>query len=240
LKSYGSKNRDSPQSSGDNAFREEIGILPSDVALRVFGADPSGTSDSQNAKSPTEVQRQAIVSADILSSISFPRSLDAKGTEHVVRFRGSRVEKHQHSDGWMPEINSQGMITIRKATPLEYLSRLQFQNDLFGDHITVIGLTRANRFAISQPTLRGAEPKENEIRDVLEQASWKRLPINCQTLLPHQLMGSAWYHDEEQLILLDARKPNFKKTDYGTLPIDLIIGELTSEMAASIHHHQNR
>ncbi len=235
MKAYGSKNRDSPQSGGEHAFREEIGILPGDVALRVFGSNPNRTSDPKSIKSPTEVQRQAIVSAYILPSISFPRSLDAKGTEHVVRFRGSCVEKHQHSDRWMPEINSQGIITIRKATPLEYLSRLQFQNDLFGDHITVIGLTRANRFAISQPTLRGAEPKENEIRDVLEQAGWKRLPINCQTLLPVQLVGSAWYHDEEQLILLDARKPNFKKTDYGTLPIDLIIGELTPEMAASLN-----
>ena len=70
----------------------------------------------------------------------------------------------------MPEVNSQGMITIRKATPLENLRRLQFQNDLFGDQITIIGLTRASRFATSQPTLRGSEPKENEIRDVLEQA----------------------------------------------------------------------
>lgn len=233
---HGSKNRDSPQSGGDNAFREEIGILPSDVAFRVFGADPGRTSDPKNTKSPTELQRQAIVAADFLPAIAFPRSLDAKGTEHVVRFRGSRVEKHQHTDGWMPEVNSQGMITIRKATPLEYLRRLQFQNDLFGDQITIIGLTRARRFAISQPTLRGSEPRENEIRDVLEHAGWKRLPIASQTLLPVQLVGSAWYHDQEELILLDARKPNFKKTDFGTLPIDLIIGEFTPEMAASINH----
>lgn len=234
MKPDGSKNRDTPQSGGDNAFREEIGILPSDVALRVFGTDPGGASYPKIAKSSTEAQRQAIVDADFLPTIAFPRSLDAKGTEHVVRFRGSRVEKHQHADAWMPEVNSQGMITIRKATPLEYLRRLQFQNDLFGDHITIIGLTRANRFAISQPTLRGSEPTENEIRDVLEQARWKRLPISSQTLLPHQLVGSAWYHQEEQLILLDARKPNFKKTEFGTLPIDLIIGELTDEMTESI------
>jgi hypothetical protein len=43
-------------------------------------------------------------------------------------------------------------------------------------------------------------------------------------------MGSAWWHEEEGLILLDARKPNFKKTDFGVLPIDLILAELTSEM----------
>lgn len=234
MKPDGSKNRDSPQSGGEHAFREEIGILPGDVALRVFGSNPNRTSDPKSAKSSTEVQRQALVAADFLPTIAFPRSLDAKGTEHVVRFRGSRVEKHQHTDGWMPEVNAQGMITIRKATPLEYLRRLQFQNDLFGDQITIIGLTRANRFAISQPTLRGSEPKENEIRDVLEQAGWKRLPIKCQTHLPVQLVGSAWYHDEEDLMLLDARKPNFKKTDFGTLPIDLIIGEFTPEMADDI------
>lgn len=47
-------------------------------------------------------------------------------------------------------------------------------------------------------------------------------------------MGSAWHHKDEQLILLDARKPNFKKTDFGTLPIDLIIGESTPEITQAI------
>jgi len=43
-------------------------------------------------------------------------------------------------------------------------------------------------------------------------------------------MGSAWWHAEESLVLLDARKPNFKKTDYGVLPIDLILADLTKSM----------
>lgn len=30
--------------------------------------------------------------------------------------------------------------------------------------------------------------------------------------------------------MLDARKPNFKKTDYGVLSIDLILADLTEEM----------
>lgn len=112
---HGSENRNSPQSSGGNAFREEIGISPGDVALRVFGSDSCGAKSFQT-KNSTEVQRQAIVAAGILPSITFPRSIDAKGTEHVVRFRGSLVEKHQHTDGWMTEISDQGIITIRKAT----------------------------------------------------------------------------------------------------------------------------
>lgn len=47
---------------------------------------------------------------------------------------------------------------------------------------------------------------------------------------PPQLMGSAWWHQEEEVVLIDARKPNFKKTAYGTLPIDLILADLTLEM----------
>ncbi len=43
-------------------------------------------------------------------------------------------------------------------------------------------------------------------------------------------MGSAWWHQEEEVVLIDARKPNFKKTAYGTLPIDLILADLTLEM----------
>ncbi len=48
--------------------------------------------------------------------------------------------------------------------------------------------------------------------------------------LPSQLMGSSWWHLEEGLVLIDARKPNFKKTDFGVLPIDLILADLTPEM----------
>jgi hypothetical protein len=43
-------------------------------------------------------------------------------------------------------------------------------------------------------------------------------------------MGTAWWHEEEGLILVDARKPNFKKTEFGILPIDLILCEINAEM----------
>ncbi len=121
------------------------------------------------------------------------------------------------------------MLGIETALPSEYLRRLELQNELFGDHIRVVGLTRANRFVISQPTLRGGEPGETEIRDLLLEAGWQRVPIQVQNL-PIPLMGAAWWHDAENLVLLDARKPNFKLTDYGVLPIDLILADLSQEM----------
>lgn len=156
--------------------------------------------------------------------------MDARGTEHSVRFRGSRVEKHQHSDGWIPVVTPHGKIGLAYALPSEYLRRLDLQNELFGDGIQVIGLTRGNRFAITQPTLKGGEPTEIEIRDVLAGAGWRRIPIELQDL-PPVLMGSAWWHGEEEVIILDARKPNLKKTDFGAvLPIDLILADLPPEM----------
>jgi hypothetical protein len=45
-----------------------------------------------------------------------------------------------------------------------------------------------------------------------------------------QWKANGWWQDEEGLILIDTRKPNFKKTAFGVLPIDLILGDLTPEM----------
>ena len=230
LKRDGSQNRESPENCGADEFREGSGIPPGDVACRVFGANPEGIEGSEVGRPEiAKAQRQMIAAAGLLPALAFPSRFDAKGTEHAVRFRGLNVEKHQHSDGWVPVLDPSGMLGIEKALPTEYLRRLELQNELFGDLIQVVGLTRANRFATIQPTLRGGEPGENEIRDVLEEAGWRRIPIQVQNL-PVQLMGSAWWHDEEGLVLLDARKPNFKKTDFGVLPIDLILADLSPEM----------
>ncbi|RYD33494.1 MAG: hypothetical protein EOP87_10890 [Verrucomicrobiaceae bacterium] len=69
-----------------------------------------------------------------------------------------------------------------------------------------------------------------EIRAELEKAGWVRIPIALQEL-PHTLMGSAWWHDAENAVPVDARKPNFKKTLSGAiLPIDLILADLTEGM----------
>ena len=226
----GSKDRESPENCGTDEFRKGTGFLPGNVARRVFGPNPERAESLESGRPQTaKAQRQMIAAAGFLPIVAYPGNIDAKGTEHAVRFRGVQVEKHQHADGWAPLLDQSGMLAIHKALPTEYLRRLDLQNELFGDLVHVIGLTRANRFAIIQPTLRGGEPGENEIRDVLQQAGWRRVPIKLQNL-PDQLMGSAWWHEEEGLVLVDARKPNFKKTEFGVLPIDLILADLTLEM----------
>jgi len=233
----GSEDRKSPATGHGDAHREGAGISPKDVARRIFGSNPTGVPCLQGGqptgisdrKDHSQAERQAVGEADFLPRLKFLSTIDARGTEHAVRFRGGVVEKHQHCSGWIPVVTPQGKIGVDQACPSEYLHRLDLQNELFGDDIEVIGITRGDRFAITQPTLKGGEPSENEIRDVLEAGGWRRIPIGLQDL-PPALMGSAWWHEDEQLILLDARKPNFKKTDFGTLPIDLILADLTPEM----------
>mgnify|MGYP000011019460 CR=1 FL=1 len=229
------QNRETPKVGGKDEVSQSLGFLPGDVSHRIFGSDPQRTASCQSSRpEASKAQRSAISSAGFLPAIAYPAKFDAKGTEHAVRFRGNVVEKHLHADGWMPAIDFSGMLVLEKSLPTEYLRRLELQNELFGDGIRVVGLTRANRFVTTQPALRGGEPIENEIRDILEVGGWQRVPIAVQKL-PDQLMGSAWWHDEEELVLLDARKPNFKKTKFGVLPIDLIIADLTSEMRHLFH-----
>ena len=230
------ENRDPQKTRQEDERGEEPFLLPGDVSRRILGTDPEGTSrisEIQERAASTAAQRKTLVASGLLPQIEFPKpsSIDARGTEHAVRFRGERVEKHQRAEAWVPVLTPQGKLGLCRALPTEYLRRLDLQNQMFGDDIRVTALTRAHRFVTTQPTLRGGEPSENEIRDVLEAAGWERVPPQLQDL-PIQLMGSAWWHDQEQLVLLDARKPNFKKTEFGALPIDLILADLSDEMKA--------
>lgn len=228
------EDRDPQETFRGNAEGEDAILSPGDVARTIPSANPGGVTRSVPIGEQREIaehQRNAIAASGLLPRKAFPKpsAIDAQGTEHAVRFLGSRVEKFQKRDAWVPVITPDGLLGISSSVPSEYLRRLQLQNDLFGDDIRIIALTRAYRFVISQPTLRGGEPSENEIRDVLQNNGWKRVPIALQDL-PIQLMGSAWWHDQEDLVLIDARKPNFKKTDLGVLPIDLILADITEVM----------
>jgi hypothetical protein len=237
LKTDGSEDGEASENFPTDECGENERFLPGDVSRRIFGSNPTGTESRKGSFSQiAKAERQLVAASGILRSLVLPGRIDAKGTEHVVRFRGRWVEKFLHSHGWMPDLDRAGMIAIKPALPSEYLRRLELQNELFGDHIHVVGLTPASRFSIIQPTVRGGEPTENEIRDVLEEAGWRRIPMSLQQL-PDPLMGSAWWHDQEAAILLDARKPNFKKSGFGVLPIDLVISDLTLEMRQRLCNH---
>ncbi len=140
----GSENRESPEDCGADEVRKGAGFLPGDVSRRVFGPDAERAQSLETRRAEiTKAQRQIIATAGVLPIIRPLGNVDAKGTEHAVRFRGVKVEKHQHTDGWAPLLDKAGLLGICKALPTEYLRRLELQNEIFGDQIQVIGLTAA-------------------------------------------------------------------------------------------------
>ncbi len=107
------QNRETPEVSGEDELGESLGFLPGDVSRRVFGSDPQGIACDQSSRPETaKAQRSAISSVGLLPALAYPDKIDAKGTEHAVRFRGRIVEKHQHGDGWMPAIDLAGMLAL--------------------------------------------------------------------------------------------------------------------------------
>jgi hypothetical protein len=73
----GSKDRDSPENCGANEFRKGSGILPGDVARRIFGPN-SERSESIEAGRPeiAKDQRKIIAAADLLPRVVHPGTID--------------------------------------------------------------------------------------------------------------------------------------------------------------------
>lgn len=60
----GSQNRESPEDRGEDEFREGSGILPGDVARRVFGPNPEGTAGLKGSRAEiAKAQRELITAA---------------------------------------------------------------------------------------------------------------------------------------------------------------------------------
>lgn len=148
------ENRDTQKALRTDGEGEKALFFPGDVACAIRGANSEGTEGFIEAKARGKIagiQRQALVTSGLLPELEFPKKsvIDAQGAEHVVRFFGARVEKHQRAEAWVPVITGKGKLGIDQAIPTEYLRRLELQNEIFGDDIRIVALTRA--IALSSP-----------------------------------------------------------------------------------------
>lgn len=215
-------------SGGQNGEGPAGGLSPSDVLTAILGTDSEGSSDA----SPQERKRQG----GVLESLGLlqlsqpdPREFLAQGKEHAVVLRGNRVWKYLTGLALHP-VAKRGKLEVRESLPSEYLDRLNLQNEFFGDDLEVEGILPNGKLVTSQSALQGGQPTEKEIESHLKGLGWRRLPIERQ-LLPHNLMATAWVQDTEQLVMVDARPPNFKKTRTGEiLAIDLMLVRAEEEL----------
>jgi hypothetical protein len=144
------------------------------------------------------------------------------GAEHSVYYDRSaeRVVKltHPGSFGWSPV--AEGL----RATPLEYLDRLEWQNHLFSDEIAIIAVVgdkKVLQVVTSQPYI--FEPDEapditlDEIDQFFESRCFHKVTLNPD---------APWFFNSEMGIAVgDGHPGNFiRNVDGEIVPIDLVIG----------------
>lgn len=111
----------------------------------------------------------------------------------------------------------------RSALPSEYLLRLHYQNELFGDCIRLLGFLAGDsslRALTSQPWITAHQeiptPTEDEIHGYFNDLGFLRI-LTVEV--------AAYYHDELDLVVLDAHTQNILRDEQGKLvPIDIVIG----------------
>ncbi|MDF1811608.1 MAG: hypothetical protein P1V20_05325 [Verrucomicrobiales bacterium] len=132
-----------------------------------------------------------------------------RGKEHLVALKETRVSKYQDGPALVP-IPKGGKVAVREALPIEYLERLDLQNEFFGDDLRVEGVLKSGKLVTSQTLVKGSQPTGKEMTGMLKDLGWVRIPANLHDL-PHNLMATAWMHPGEEIVLVDARIPNLKR-----------------------------
>ncbi len=112
---------------------------------------------------------------------------------------------------------------LTNALPLEYLTWLLLQNQIFGDdlHLQGIANERGTQVVVtSQPVVLGTAVTAEEMRDFMAKL-WFQPLTNLALGRPGAL---AFYRDLDEVAAFDAHPGNFVKDDNGiVLPIDLIL-----------------
>lgn len=143
------------------------------------------------------------------------------GAEHEVFFdaENNTAVKLTRAGSYGHSLIEEG----RSALPSEYLVRLHYHNELFGDCIRLLGVLGGEtslRILTSQPWIAAHSetptPIEEEIDDYFEDLGFLRI---------HSVEVAAYYHSETDLVVLDAHTQNVLRDENGKLiPIDIVIG----------------
>jgi hypothetical protein len=118
---------------------------------------------------------------------------------------------------------------LGSATAGEYLTRLVFQNQYFGDDIQLVAIVDSKqemRVVTSQPHIPGTPAPAEEIRMWFQGLGFTRFECNG---------SAAWYRKPDNLLAADAHEGNVIKTTEGVLfAIDLNLIKPKGEMRAAV------
>lgn len=122
----------------------------------------------------------------------------------------------------------------QKASPIDYLERWHWHNQLFGDGVIFHGVLISNdqlRLVISQPALIGSPATAEETKAFFTAQNW----------LPFEEAGEiAFFEPREGIVVSDTHPGNIVKTvDGHLLPIDLRVQKLTGTLLSTLQDRTN-
>ncbi|HEV7404448.1 MAG TPA: hypothetical protein VGO11_16020 [Chthoniobacteraceae bacterium] len=137
-----------------------------------------------------------------------------------------RVRKHTHSGfgfALEPTIAPYGgYLTLREATPSEYVDRVDAMNHAFGDDTQIEGFTPAGGFVVSQRAIQGFRPSLADIEDFLRGGGYRR--VASTALEGNHISDKTWFHPGTGFVITDVKPDNFKQDAAGRItPIDIIM-----------------
>ncbi len=119
----------------------------------------------------------------LIRPATFPPPAHAGGREHLVRFDADlqRWWKYSkpHSAGYTVEWSEAGEPYMLPAHPLQYLHRLQWQNEIFGDSICLEGLWKSSdgwHILTTQGHVSGDRCSITELQQGFEELGFIKLP----------------------------------------------------------------
>ncbi|MEI6674977.1 MAG: hypothetical protein WCO57_07355 [Verrucomicrobiota bacterium] len=221
----------------DDKDRPTEGFQPADVLAglcEIRSAEPESSGFAREIRADRETQsliRWADAKGALWTEERPPKADELTGGEHFVTlgFDGRHVFKSTKPGkfgfaadlemirplGWKakPRITA-GLVD---GTPTEYLKRLGWQNELFGDGIRVIGVTRYPQgisVLTTQPFYDGKRTDQADINAWFEGLGWRRLPAK----------DGAFYNVAKDLLVMDALPRNVLTLELGkVMPFDVVI-----------------
>ncbi|MEO6787520.1 MAG: hypothetical protein ABI318_15425 [Chthoniobacteraceae bacterium] len=162
----------------------------------------------------------------------------SEGAEHVVFHdpeRGVAV-KATHVNRFGHSVIAEGAA----ATPLEYLERLSWQNELFGDDIRIEGVAFDEsqlEIVTTQPWIVASasqpSPTQAEIDAYFFDLGFRKAELVSDVPL--------YFHPELGMLVADAHDRNILRNESGVLvPIDLVIGRPGADLLRRIRENLDR
>jgi len=159
------------------------------------------------------------------------------GGEHMVEHNPDDDRAYKHTkDGYGFAMQAEAApfgtsISLREATPAEWVDRLHGQNEVFGTDARVAGVSKAfsdkTSLVSSQKWIAAGDPDHpNPSKDELDEhmRSLGFQKVDSYAITNKHIEDKTWYHPVSGYVVTDVKPDNFVKDKQGQLvPVDVIV-----------------